>query len=155
MNNYGTVEDVRRETGLLGDPSVSDDVIQNYLSQATGIVISYCSSIYNITNTKAGAISTDSPAFEYLKRCEALIASGYLLIRLYGGDIDGDKNGYEKIEEGKTLLKAIAGGDMRLIDENGKEYTKISDVEIPNKRYNVNSGKIGKTTPKFSVDDKY
>lgn len=156
MSNYSTVAEVRQETGLLGDPTVKDMLIQTYMDQATGIVLSGVSAVYDSSNLKPGTISSDSQAYGFLKRAETLFASGYLLIKLYGGDIDGDKDGYEKISEAKSLLLMLTNSKtpMRLIDENGSEYARISGT-------GVNAGKLAasdtvkNSTPIFKVTDEY
>ncbi len=152
--NYNTIADIRNETGLVGDPSVSDELIQTYLRQSTDIVLSSVAAIYNITNLKPGIISESSQAYGYLKRCESLLASGYLLVKLYGGDIDGDKNGYDKINEGKALLAMMIDNTqpLRLIDESGLEYAKNA-YNQSNKVFSSPHLKIGEH--KFSVDDTY
>ena len=154
MQNYGTIDDVRKETGLLGDPSVPDDIIQSYLTQSTGIVLSYCSSVYDVSTIKPSVINnSDSPAYNHLRRCETLMASGYLLIKLYGGDISGDKNGYDKVDESKDLLGMVQSGEVLLIDENGEEYGKAIKKDDVSKSYGL-SGNTS-TTPKFTVSDSY
>ncbi len=155
MINYGTVEEIRKETGLLGDPSVNDEVIKNYLDQATGVVITYASSTYEVNQLKPGEINIDSPTFEYLKRAEALLASGYLLIKLYGGDFDGDKNGYEKVKEGKSLFNLVNSKEMHLIDEEGKEYKKVKAIPIVTQRFGINVSNFKNLKHYLGVGDKY
>ena len=50
MANYTTATKVRAEAGFEGNPNISEDTIEKYLIQAHGIVQSYVSAVYKITN---------------------------------------------------------------------------------------------------------
>jgi len=154
MANYSTVSEVRSESGFSGDSSVPDELIQTYMDQATGIVLSHCAAVYNTSPIQPGTINTSAPAHGLLKRSEILIASGYLLIKLYGGEMDGDKDGYDKINEGKALVMQVSDkkAPLRLVNESGSEYGRNQYNEHTRMALSTNLSKGGQV---FNVSDKY
>ena len=125
---YSTTQRIRTESGFDGNYNIADSVIENYLEEAHGIVQSYVASVYDI-NVLTGSKFTGSQAEKMLTRAEELIASGYLFIKEYGPDSgDSNKDGYEKVEEGESMLKRLTDKDhpLRLIDTVGNEFSRIA-----------------------------
>lgn len=153
MANYSTIARVRQETGFVGNQNISDTYLQSYLDRATSIVKGWVANRYVLT-ALAGATFTGSQAEATLKGAEELLASGYLLIAEYGAEVDGDKNGYKKVEQAEKMLKQIADGTIKLVDTTGVVFLEVS----------ANSSFGAPVTPmpsldvsprKFSVDTKY
>ena len=154
--NFNTNNEVRIESGLLGIASVPDSMIENYTNQAHGIVLTYISSVYVVTLIDAtNPLFPGSPAEQHLKRAEALLASGYLLKKLYGGVEDSDKDGEEVYDMGIDLLVAISEGKppIRLMDNTGTEFERIDGNQAGQGRGLVATGVSN--DPKFSVNDEY
>ncbi len=150
---YSTAARVRTESGFDGNQNVLDSVIEAYLEQANGVVQSYVASVYDISQL-SGSKFTNSQAEKMLKRAEELIASGYLLIKEYGADSgESNKDGYEKVEEGESLLQRLTdkAHPLRLIDTGGDEFSRVAKSTAGTI---VGSG-ITSGENKFSVDDSY
>lgn len=120
---YTTEARVRDETGFTWNTNITTTVIQGYLDQANGVVLSYVAARYDASKLKASSDFTDSQAENMLKRCEELLASGYLLIKEYWAEgADTDKDGYKKVEEATALLEMIMRGEIRLLKFSSKEF---------------------------------
>ncbi len=125
---YSTVDRIRTESGFDGNLNIPNSMIQAYLDQANGVVKSYVASVYDISQF-SGAKFTDSQAEKMLKRAEELMASGYLLIKEYGADSgDSNKDGYDKVEEGESMLQRLTDKShlLRLIDTDGNEFSRVA-----------------------------
>lgn len=154
--NFNSNNEVRIESGLLGVSSVPDSMIENYTTQAHGIVLSYISSVYVVTLIDASnPLFTGSPAEQHLKRAEALIASGSLLKKLYGGVEDSDKDGEEVYDMGIDLLVAVISNKppIRLIDNTGEEFERIDGNQAGGGHGLIATGVSD--NPIFSVNDEY
>lgn len=125
---YATTKRIRTESGFDGNLNIPDTMIETYLKQSHGIVQSYVAGVYDISQM-TGEKFTGSQAENILKRAEELIASGYLLIKEYGADSpDSHKDGYDKVEEGESLLQRLSNKDhpLRLMNTDGSEFTRVS-----------------------------
>lgn len=125
---YTTTAAVRTESGFEGNTHVPDTMIDGYLEKAHAVVQGHLAAVYDITQFVSGSLFTDSQAEDYLQRAELLIASGFLLIKQYGGEVqdDVDSDGQERVDEGIEMLKMLADPEfpVRLIDINGDEFKR-------------------------------
>lgn len=111
---FSTVARVRTVAGFENNEDVTDPIITTYLARASSIVRSSITGRYNLTDL-SGARFTNSPAQEYLRTAEDLIAAGLLLIDQYG-ERDPERTGHRKKAEGMAMLNDLKKGDSRLLD---------------------------------------
>lgn len=128
---YSTITRVRQVAGFVNNTDILDALVTEYLNRGAGIVKSAVAGKYNISDL-AGATFEGSPAQEFLRTAEDLISAGLLLIDQYG-EMDPERTGYKKKQEGMNMLKDLKNGDQRLIDTNDADFPiKGSSPNLPN-----------------------
>lgn len=125
---YTTATQVRNEAWFEGNTNVLESLVDKMLLQAHGVVQSYLSAAYNVTDF-AGALFTGSQAEGMLARAEELIGAWFLLIKQYWLEgIGTEADWYKKKAEGENLLKSLLDPKrpLRLLNVNGVEFTRVS-----------------------------
>ena len=118
--NYSNVSRVRTEAGFDGNDNVTDSYIQAYLDQATQVVNGYVWFRY-VPSTFSLNFS-GSQAEATLKRCEELLAAGYLMRKEYPSEQSAEQNGKAKIDQAEAMLKSIKDGQILLLDSTENIY---------------------------------
>lgn len=150
---YATVDQIRQEAGFTGNTNITDPNIQDHQSRATNLINSYVYAKYP-KDTLATNFS-GSPAADMLELIEVQLAAGYLLLAEYGPDVDGDKNGNNKVGMAMALLKDIKKGDAKLFDSNGDEFGQNSQSSSTPNLPKWTGPSTTDSPRKFSVDDEY
>jgi len=119
--NYATVEEVREEAGLTNNRWIPASVYQEKLVAAQGEVNA---------SLKIGGYTlplTEVPAI--VKNATILIAAGYTLLKDYGPEHSGtNKDGNQKLTEGRKLLQKIEQGGQVLVDAQGENISRSDRI---------------------------
>jgi len=117
--NYATWEEVREEAGLTSNRYIPDSVYQEKLLSAQGEVNA---------SLKIGGYTLPLTSVPHLiKNATILIAAGYVLLKEYGPENSGtNKEGNQKLTEGRKLLAKIEGGGSTLVDSQGGNIGRSS-----------------------------
>lgn len=144
--NYATAEDVREEAGFSHNPWIPASVYQDKLIAAQGEVNA---------SLKIGGYTlplTTIPAI--VKNATVLIAAGYVLLKEYGAENSGtNKEGNQKLTEGRKLLLKIEQHNEILVDDGGNVATHASRINgYPDETAEDLSPSEG---PMFKITDEY
>lgn len=145
---YATWEEVREEAGLTNNRYIPEDVYQDKLVMAQSEV--------NASLRVGGYTLPLAVVPKLVKNATLLIAAGYVLLKDYGVATTGtNKEGNQKLEQGRLLLKNIETKRDTLTDDAGEELTtnttgKVNGYPDDSAAYNTPSeDRFFRTTDKF------
>lgn len=113
---YATWEEVRQEAGLSNNKWIPETVYQEKLQMAQ--------SEANASLRVGGYVLPLATIPKVVKNAVLLIAAGYVLLMEYGPEHTGtNKDGNQKLTQGRLLLKGIETRRDTLTDEEGDDLT--------------------------------
>ncbi len=116
---YCSIYDIREESGFLDNDYIDDGRIDNLRLQAEAEVKASIGSVYKLP------LSANS---EVIRTITKLLAAGWLMWQEYGSEASGtSKDGIAKVEQARSMLKAIRENRLKLFDENDVELARASD----------------------------
>ncbi len=125
VEHYTSIFKIKEEAGFKTNPYITIELVDRYRTeaeaQAEGAVIGKYSLPF----------SAQPKIFQQIV---TLLAAGLLLSKEYGmeADIEISKTGQRKIERAEELLQKIRDDKILLIDEDGTELSKRTDVMASN-----------------------
>lgn len=129
--DFTTQEKVRISSWFDGNTNISNEYIQEFVEEATGIVASYVWARYWLTafwywQWSLNSNFVGSQADKMLTRITTLLASGNLLIDQYGEDsYRGPTSDWNnKIAKAMELCQSIAVWELRLMGNDLNEFPK-------------------------------
>lgn len=127
MATFALTSQIRKEAWFDNNQDVSDQLIDGYRDRAYAIIYSTVSTLYNVPDMLWSAQWSTSNAKSLLAQAEILLGAGYLLFKEYGIDQMGYDNSQakDKIDEGKSILRDIASGKIRLFGADGLEFGRV------------------------------
>lgn len=145
---YATWEEVRQEAGLSNNKWIPETVYQEKLLMAQ--------SEANGSLRIAGYTLPLATVPKVVKNAVLLIAAGYVLLMEYGPEHTGtNKDGNQKLTQGRLLLKGIEDRSESLTDDAGEDlaadtHNSINGYPLDDAAYNTPSeDRFFKTTDKF------
>lgn len=115
---YCSIYDIREESGFLDNDYIDDGRIDSLRLQAEAEVKASIGSVYKLP------LSANS---EVVRTITKLLAAGWLMWQEYGAEASGtSKDGIAKVEQARSMLKAIRENRLRLFDENDIELIRAS-----------------------------
>lgn len=118
---YATWEEVREEAGLESNPYISAGLYQKKLVLAQGEV--------NASLKIGGYTLPLSSVPAIVKNATILIAAGYVLLKDYGPENSGtNKEGNQKLNQGRELLKKIEAHNEAVVDDSGNVASHSSRI---------------------------
>jgi len=152
---YTTVDKVRNSSWFKWNTNITDDDIQSYIDEATGVMLGLLGWTYNVTKlVDSYANFAWSNARKLLESIEKNLASWYLLTDEYWSDQIGETtDGEDKVQKWMDLINWILGvGVERPIALIGNDWLQLPTISVQNTR--AYSWRLtGKDIPrKFSVD---
>lgn len=143
-DHYTSIFKIKTEAGFQDNPYIGIELVDRYRieaeAQAEGAVVS----IYQLP------FSSKPKLFQHII---TLLAAGNLLAKEYGmeADVEVSKTGQRKIERAEELLEKIRKSKIILIDENGNELSKRTDMMASNS--NKYSSSIADQGELFNIGD--
>ena len=118
VDHYCSVYDIREEAGFVNNPYIGDGRIHAKRLAAEAEVKSSVAAIYSLPL---------SAECEIVGVITKTLAAGWLMWAEYGEEASGtSKDGMAKVEEARSMLKAIRNGSLPLLDASDSEPSKIS-----------------------------
>ena len=141
-NAYVTVQAVREEAGLQNNPHIVDHFILSKIVKAQSEVnASLAIAGYTLPLTSVPGI---------VENATLLIAAGYLLLTEYGPENSGtNKEGNQKLAEGRKLLLKLEGGGQTLVDDSGNSINRSNKIAGYPDGTNSSHGPMFRITDKF------
>lgn len=146
LGTYANWEEVRAEAGLENNRWIPEAIYQEKLTLAQGEVdASLTIGGYDLPLTRVPAM---------VKSATLLLAAGYVLLKDYGPENTGtNKEGNQKLEQGRALLMKIEAGKLVLTDDQGNTVTGSSGIAgYPDSSAESRSPSEG---PIFRITDKF
>ena len=118
---YATVDEVRKEAGLVGNKWIENSYIYEQLIAAQDEV--------NTSLLLGGYTLPLSPVNKQVKKANVLLAAGYVLTTDSGPEHSGtNKDGEHKIKMARDILAKIEKGEAPLADESGTAVNRTNKV---------------------------
>ncbi len=119
LGQYCSIDDIRDEAGMKGNTYITDVTIDKYRQEAQDEINGTLAGLYTIPFI--------APINNNIEQAAKLIAAGLLLKKDYGVMVSsGNKDGQNKVDEGRKLLQRINTKDIILLDVLGR------DLLVPN-----------------------
>lgn len=115
---YCSLFAIKKQAGLLKNPYITDDVVEQYRVRAESEVKSYIMNRYELPLTEIPGI---------IENCATLLAAGYADYQEFGSEGEGVK----WLNEARSILKQVSKGTMHLLDSDDAELsTKANATRV-------------------------
>lgn len=122
VEHYCSIYDIREEAGFLNNEYISDGRINSLRLKAESEVKGSIASKYSLPLDEVP---------EVVALATKLLSAGWLMYQEYGSDMSGtNKDGIERVKEGRRLLKDIREGKIILLDSDDSELTRKSSFGV-------------------------
>lgn len=153
MPSYGTVAQVRIETGFNDATNIPDSVIQTKLDYATGIINAKVAQQYTIPLSLSGTPTVP----ELITGLANEMAAALLYMDEYGEESqDTDKGWERKWRAILEICNMILDGTLKLFDpDSGQEFDKSAQLNPEFSPNDTNSAAGGTAEPWLSMRQKF